>query len=185
MLPTIERDRDEQRAAASRVQRGRGRIGPRIARQRRRRRPVRRRARVMRRAPARAAAGPGRSDLVAEAERRDAGDRRAVDERAVRAAEVLDVPAPAAKRQHRVLGRRELVLDDDRVVDVAAERRDRVEVERAALLRLAARATRRRRAGRAERPARAPPPAGRGAATGRPARGTGTAGRGTGAGRPR
>ena len=38
-----------------------------------------------------------------------------------------------------MLGRDELVLDDDRVVDVAADRRDRVEGERGALLRLAGR----------------------------------------------
>ena len=36
---------------------------------------------------------------------------------------------PAAERKDGVLGRRERVLDDDRVVDVAAERRDRVEAE--------------------------------------------------------
>ena len=54
----------------------------------------------------------------------------AVDEGAVRAGEVLHVPGAAAEGQHGVLGRRERVVDDDRVVDVAAERRDGVERER-------------------------------------------------------
>ena len=50
-----------------------------------------------------------------------------------------------------MLGGGELVLDDDRVVDVAAERRDRVEGERRARPRARRPATRRRRAGRARR----------------------------------
>src|SRR4029078_9860636 len=66
-------------------------------------------------------------DDAAEADRGAALARRAVDERAVRAPEVLDVPGPAAERQDRVLGRHELVLDDDGFVDVASDRRDRVE----------------------------------------------------------
>src|SRR6185503_12665737 len=77
-------------------------------------------------------------DDVAVAEWCHFGDRRPVDERAVRAAEILDVPGPAAERQDRVLRRDELVLDDDRVVDVPSDRRDRVEGERAALLGLTA-----------------------------------------------
>ena len=62
-------------------------------------------------------------ELVAEADRGDAVDAAAVDVRAVRAAEVLDVPAATAVGQDRVLRRRERVVDDDRVVDVATERR--------------------------------------------------------------
>ena len=96
---------------------------------------------------ARGAGGPGRSTPRRRTRAARPVDRPAVDERAVRAPEVLDVPAPAAVREHGVIGRGERVLDDDRVVDVPAERRDGVEVEGAAGLRLAGRATRRRPAG--------------------------------------
>ena len=65
--------------------------------------------------------------LVTEAERRDALDPTPVDVRAVRAAEVLDVPGPPAVGQHGVVGRRERVVDDDRVVDVPTERGDDIE----------------------------------------------------------
>src|SRR5919107_149807 len=78
-------------------------------------------------------------DHVAIPERRHLADGRAVDEGPVRAAEVLDIPRPTPERQDRVLGRRELIVDDDRVVDVAADRGDRIERERRPLRRLAAR----------------------------------------------
>ena len=61
--------------------------------------------------------------LVTEAHRRDAVDATAVDVRPVRAAEVLEIPAPTTVGQHRVIGRGERVVDHDRVVDVAPERR--------------------------------------------------------------
>ena len=72
-------------------------------------------------------------DLVAEGQRRDALDAASpLTYGPVRAPEVLDVPAAAAEGQDRVLRRRERVVDDDGVVDVAAERRDGVERERRA-----------------------------------------------------
>src|SRR5437773_3119893 len=77
-------------------------------------------------------------DDVAVAEGRDLGHGRSVHERPVRAAEVLDVPRPPTERQDGVLCRDELVLDDDRVVDVAPDRGDRIEGERGPLLRLPA-----------------------------------------------
>ncbi len=69
-------------------------------------------------------------ELVAEPERPSRVHRHTVDERAVGAAEVLYVPGPATEGQHRVLRRRERVVDDDGVVDVAAERGHRVQRER-------------------------------------------------------
>ena len=65
-------------------------------------------------------------------DRCDAVDPPPVDVRAVGAAEVLEVPATPAVRQDGVIGRRERVVDDDRVVDVSTERRDDVETERMA-----------------------------------------------------
>src|SRR4029079_7085708 len=62
-----------------------------------------------------------------------------VDERAVRAPEVLDVPGPAPERQDRVLGGDELLLHHGRGVDVAGAGPDLGERERRALLRFAAR----------------------------------------------
>src|SRR5690349_14034364 len=55
----------------------------------------------------------------------------AVDERPVRRAEVLEVPGSAAVGQRGVARGDELVLEDDRVVDVAPECRDRIEPEAA------------------------------------------------------
>src|SRR5687767_9526072 len=78
-------------------------------------------------------------DLIAIPERRHGCDGSAVDVRAVSAAEILDVPAPSAVREDRVLCGRERVVDDDRVVYVAPEGRDRIEVERASLLGIATR----------------------------------------------
>ena len=105
--------------------------------------------------------------LVAEAHRRDALDAAAVDVRAVRAAEVLDVPAAAAVGQDGVVGRRERVLDDDRVVDVATERRDDLQAERPGRPAAHRSATRARPAGRVARSAPGPPLAGRAAGRGR------------------
>src|SRR5262245_55966864 len=68
-------------------------------------------------------------DLVAEADWRDTFDPAPVDVRAIRAAEVLEIPAPAAIGQHGMLGRGERVVDDDGVVDVAPEGGDDVETE--------------------------------------------------------
>ena len=104
--------------------------------------------------------------LVTEAHRRDAVDATAVDVRPVRAAEILEVPAPAAVGQDGVIGRRERIVDDDRVVDVAPERGDDVEPERVAGRRLAARRLEDDQAARDARPARAPRRAGRAAAPG-------------------
>ena len=110
----------------------------------------------------------------------DALDRPAVDVRAVGAAEVLEVPAPAAVRQDGVLRRRERVVDDDRVVDVATERRDGVERERPPRL-----PARRSATSSDDQPAqlarcpRAPRLAGRAAAPGPPGRGRGTGAPGT------
>src|SRR4029079_11992970 len=72
-------------------------------------------------------------DHVALAERRHLGDGSAVHECPVRALEILDVPRAATEGQDRVLRRRELVVDDDRVVDVTTDRRDRIQRERVAL----------------------------------------------------
>src|SRR5689334_22600633 len=66
-------------------------------------------------------------DLVAEPQRRDGCHRTPVDERAVRAAEILDVPAAAPVGEDGVLGRGERVVDHDRVVHLTAEGGDRVE----------------------------------------------------------
>ncbi len=78
-------------------------------------------------------------NFVTKAHRRDAIDTTAVDVRPVGAPQVLEVPAPTAVGHDRVLGRGERVIDDDRVVDVPAERRDDVETEGVALGRLTAR----------------------------------------------
>ena len=143
-----------------------------------RRRPRRgrrrlRRAALMRRAPARGAGGPGRS----AARRRSRAGRPPSTGRPFTYVplvlpEVLDVPAPAAERQHGVLGRRERVVDDDRVVDVAAERGDRVERERPARPRARRRARRPRPAGPAPSPGSRAAAAGRAAAPGRSRTGT-------------
>src|SRR4029079_5546948 len=77
--------------------------------------------------------------LVAVAQGRDALDPDAVDERAIGAAAALDVPRPATERQEGELDTRGLGVDDDRVVHVAAEGRDRVEADARALRRLAPR----------------------------------------------
>ena len=121
-------------SSRSSSQRGRGRIGPRTRGRRGRPGAPRRRPRGIRHAERPLEPHPDLADLelVAEAQRRDAVDPLAVDERAVGAAEVLEVPAPAAVGQDGVLGRGERVVDDDRVVDVATERRDDVEPERVA-----------------------------------------------------
>ena len=185
MLPTISATATIASSRAS-VQRGRGRIRAEDARAGRsagRAEPAPHRSRGAR--PLEAKPDLADRDLVAEPERRDGRDRAAVDERAVRAAEVLDVPAPAAVGQHRVLGRGERVLDDDRVVDVATERRDRVEVERPSRSPGRRRATRRRPGGRATCRARARRRAGRAAASGRRGEERGRAEPGTAAGRPR
>src|SRR5207249_7485938 len=71
-------------------------------------------------------------ELVAEGQRRDALDPAAVHERPVGRAEILDVPRPTPEGQGRVSARDEVVVEDDRVVDVPPERRDRVEPERRA-----------------------------------------------------
>ena len=105
-------------------------------------------------------------ELVAEAHRRDAVDAPAVDVRAVRAAEVLQVPAPASIGQDGVVGRRERVVDHDRVVDVTTERGDDVEAERMAGGRLAARRLEDDQPARADPPARARRRAGRAAVPG-------------------
>src|SRR5688572_10005977 len=68
--------------------------------------------------------------LVAEAERHRPIDAVAVDVRAVRAALVLDEPRAAAEREHRVVRADEVVLDEDRVVHVAADGVDRPERQR-------------------------------------------------------
>ncbi len=74
--------------------------------------------------------------LVAETERRHALDPPAVDVRAIRAVEVLDVPRLPAIGQDGVVSRRERVVDDDGVVDVPTERGDDVETVRQAGSRL-------------------------------------------------
>ena len=62
-------------------------------------------------------------------DRRDAGHGVTVDVRPVRAAEILHVPGAATERQDGMLGGREGILHDDRVVHVAPQGRDRVERE--------------------------------------------------------
>ena len=69
----------------------------------------------------------------------EAVDLAAVEEGAVRRAEVLDVPGPAAVGEGGVRRGHELVVEHDRVVDVAAEGRHRIEREGAAGRRLPAR----------------------------------------------
>ena len=68
-------------------------------------------------------------ELVAVADRRGPLDRGPVDVRAIGAREVLHVPGPATEREDAMGGRRELVLDHDRVVHVASERVHRIERE--------------------------------------------------------
>ena len=183
MLPTQQGDRDQPEQAKllparTRADRTRGRAAASAARgraggvRRHRERPLE--------------PHPDLPDLqlVTEAHRRDAIDPATVDVRPVRAAEVLEVPAPAAIRQDRVLGRRERIVDDDRVVDVTAERRDDVEAERPTGERLPAgrleddqpARTVRRLAGRRPKVAQE--------RADRPGPGRGRAGRGTAAGRP-
>src|ERR687897_3072399 len=55
-------------------------------------------------------------DLVTVAQRHRAVDAVPIHVRAIRAALVLDEPAPATKGEHRVVRAREVVLDVDRVV---------------------------------------------------------------------
>src|SRR5688500_4508497 len=117
-----------------------------LTRNRRASRPTLRRPRT----PGAAVTGPSRAsplesqanlpdlDLVAEGDRGEAVDRAAVDEGPVRGAEIFHVPGAAAVGQRGVGDRDELVLDDDRVVDVAPERGDRIEREGDARGRLAA-----------------------------------------------
>src|SRR5579859_732857 len=77
-------------------------------------------------------AHPDLSDrqLVPVAERHRAVDPMAVDVRAVGAPLVLDEPGPAAKGEHGVRGAREVVLDEDRAVDVAPDGVDRPQRDR-------------------------------------------------------
>src|SRR5688500_678230 len=77
--------------------------------------------------------------LVAEAEGDRPIDAMAVHVRPVGAALVLDEPASTAEGEHRVVGAHEVVLDVDRVVDVAPDRVDRSERDRGAIGRLVGR----------------------------------------------
>ena len=68
-------------------------------------------------------------NVVAETERLNVFDDTAVDERAVRAAEILDVPGSPAVREDRMLAGHVGVVDDDGVVHVTSEHGHRVEGE--------------------------------------------------------